>query len=65
MDANKSAIERAFELARSGRFETVESIKDRLRREGYSDGQVFGPLLLKQLRALISEARDARNKSAT
>jgi hypothetical protein len=65
MDANKSAIERAFELARSGRFETTTSIRSQLTHEGYSNDQVFGPALLKQLRALISEASNARNRSAT
>lgn len=56
MHANKSAVERSFELARSGRFATTQSIIVRLRREGHSEGQVIGPTLLKQLRALISEA---------
>jgi hypothetical protein len=60
MDWNKSAIERAFELAQSGRFATTKGIRGQLRHEGYSDDQVFGPVLLKQLRALISGARDAR-----
>jgi hypothetical protein len=57
MHANKSAVERAFELAQSGRFATTQGIRVRLRCEGYSEQQVIGPILLKQLRALISEAK--------
>jgi hypothetical protein len=65
MDPNKSAIERAFELARSGCFVTTDGIRNQLRREGYSPDQVLGPVLLKQLRELISAAKEARKPSAT
>ena len=50
-----TTIERAFDLARSGRFTTVTSIRKQLRLEGYQEkSQLQGPLLYKQLRSLIS-----------
>jgi hypothetical protein len=53
MDPNLSPLERAFELARSGECRTVDDIRKRLSREGYSTTQIYGPALLAQLRALI------------
>ena len=52
-----SAIERAFELAATGRFATVTEIKLRLAREGYRHEQVEGPALAKQITAIIENAR--------
>jgi hypothetical protein len=50
-----TTIERAFDLARSGRFATVTSIRKQLRVEGYQEKSQFqGPALYKQLRLLIS-----------
>jgi hypothetical protein len=48
-----SAIERAFELARSGRFDRVDYIRNKLRSEGYFADQVAGRALL----ALLSVRR--------
>jgi len=49
-----TTIERAFDLARSGRFATVTLIRKQLRLEGYQEkSQLRGPTLYKQLRALI------------
>jgi hypothetical protein len=59
MMENKLAIERAFEMARSGAFETVTRIRAGLRQEGYYDHEIIGPFLLKQLRDLIDAARSA------
>ncbi|MBS0233828.1 MAG: hypothetical protein JSR99_10110 [Proteobacteria bacterium] len=56
MDPRLSQLERAFELARSGRFSTVAEIKRKLREEGYMDDQVEGPLLFGQLNSLMKEA---------
>jgi hypothetical protein len=53
MDPNVTALERAFQLARSGQHASVASIRQQLRREGYSDGQITGGTLQKQLQALI------------
>jgi hypothetical protein len=54
---DKSPLERAFELAKSGRVSTIEEIRRSLRREGYSAEQIEGPKLIRQLRELISVAR--------
>ena len=57
-------IERAFELAHSGRFETMKELEKGLAREGYakSDPQLHSPSLRKQLsslcRASCALARD-------
>jgi hypothetical protein len=58
-------LERAFELARSGRCATVADIKRRLREEGYRDDQVEGPLLFGQLNKLIKgSAEQPRSRSS-
>jgi hypothetical protein len=50
-------MERAFELARSGRPRRTSEIIVALRREGYSTEQIQGPMLMRQLSILIKEAR--------
>ena len=60
MDPTITTLERAFQLARSGDYVSVEDIKKRLNTEGYSASQVSGPTLTKQLLALIREARAHR-----
>ena len=52
----QTALERAFELARSGRFTRVEEIITQLRQERHRSDQVIGPVLRRQLRDLIAEA---------
>ena len=54
-----SAIERAFELARTGQYLSVEDLKKKLRAEGHSIATITGPTLLKQLRELIKATRSA------
>jgi hypothetical protein len=54
-----SVIERAFQLARTGQYVTVEDVKKKLRAEGYSVATITGPTLLRQLRELIKAARSA------
>ncbi len=51
-------IERAFELARSGRFKKVDEIQRALKREGYgrADGHLSGRLIRTQLRRACDEA---------
>ena len=56
MEPNKTAIERAFELAKSGEYSTVNAIKGKLKAEGYPLDQVDGKALTKQLRALMKDA---------
>lgn len=62
MEANKSPLERAFELARSGQFSTVSALVQRLSWEGYSASQVEGPQLKKQLNAIIQAAQADKAK---
>ena len=54
MDYRVTTLERAFQLARSGRFSQVEDI---IGGEGYSVSQIGGPVLKRQLRGLIAAAR--------
>lgn len=53
MKPHTTALERAFELARSGKFATVTEVKAAVSREGYVASQLQGPLLLRQLRAAM------------
>lgn len=48
-----SAIERAFDLARSGKFSTLAEIKQAIKREGYAADQLQGPMLARQLRGIL------------
>jgi hypothetical protein len=57
MDQRMTALERAFQLARSGRFAGLTDIIALLKRDGYSAGQIEGPLLKRQLADLIKAAR--------
>ena len=50
-------IERAFELAKSGRCRTMVEIVARLKAEGYPTDQIYsGPGLRRQLQSMIKEA---------
>ena len=57
MDTNKTTIERAFDLARSGTCLTLNDIVSKLKSEGYGAGQIEGRSLNKQLRELIEKAK--------
>lgn len=62
MAENKTTIERAFELARSGECARIGDIVRHLSREGYDIRQIHGSALRKQLRDLIKVAnRHARS----
>ncbi len=56
MDQHTTSLERAFQLARSGRFRSVTDIRKALRDEGYSDADFVGKSLLAQLRGLMNIA---------
>jgi len=58
MDTNKSALERAFELAKSGNLASLSAIKSALLAERYSVEAVTGPSLVTQLRDLIASSRE-------
>ena len=59
MTESFTAVERAFQLARSGNCQSIQDIKLALRAEGYSIEQIVGRPMMKQLRELIDAARAA------
>ncbi len=59
MELNKTSLERAFELARSGKVATVSDLRSQIRSEGYSVRDIDGPALGRQLRSIIAKARAA------
>lgn len=52
----RTALERAFELARNGKVASVDDIRQTLKGEGYSLAQIAGRELTRQLRTLIKAA---------
>jgi hypothetical protein len=56
MKPNVNTLERAFELARTGAFDSIRQIEARLHHEGYPSGLVVGPYLSGQLRDLMRMA---------
>jgi hypothetical protein len=57
MEFRPTALERAFALARSGEYAGVAEVRKQLKAEGYSDQQVNGPALMRQLRDLCAASR--------
>jgi hypothetical protein len=53
-------LERAFQLAQSGTVRSIDDIRVRLRKEGYSASQLTGRTLIKQLRAIINSVQTER-----
>lgn len=49
----KTTLERAFELARSGKHANMKELQRALTAEGYSPQQLTGPALFEQLRKLM------------
>jgi hypothetical protein len=64
MDHRITALERAFQLARSGKVSGLSGIVKALRREGYSGDQIEGPALKRQLTGLMKTARPGRPTSS-
>jgi hypothetical protein len=62
MEPEMTSLERAFLLAKTGKYLNVAAIKRRLKDEGYSADQVTGPRLEAQLRAIIEESCASRVK---
>ena len=58
-----TALEKAFDLARSGEVSSNSEIVDSLKRHGYDTGQMQGPALRRQLTALIRAARSGGAKA--
>jgi len=57
MDHRMTALERAFQLAKSGQVSDLSEIRKALDREGYSGNQIEGPVLKRQLADIIKSAR--------
>jgi hypothetical protein len=60
MQVNVSMLERAFELAKSGRYDNLHQLKADLRAEGYITDSITGRQFTKQLGDLIRTARRSR-----
>lgn len=60
MKTTPTALERAFQLAASGRHDSVESIRKALTDEGLPRDQLTGPSLYRQLRELIRSSQGSR-----
>jgi hypothetical protein len=56
MQQNKTCIERAFELAKSGEYPTVGDIRKQLKAEHFDCAQVADRSISKQLKSLIIDA---------
>jgi hypothetical protein len=57
MDRRATELERAFQLATSGRSSSVDDIRKQLRKERYTGAHITGKALMKQLTALIQRSR--------
>lgn len=62
-DPPKSVIERAFDLARSGEYSTIDQIRQRLDVEGYFDAREYlaGRTIRIQLLALLHKEVEVRD----
>jgi hypothetical protein len=60
MDHSITELERAFQLAKSGRCGSLDDIRTQLKSEGYSRAQITGKNLARQLQALIEIATGAK-----
>jgi hypothetical protein len=67
MAKTQSTLERAFELAASGKFSQTGDIRKQLAKENFQVEQVSGGTLVRQLRDIMKAAISAgnRNKSGT
>ena len=60
-------LERAFELARTGKFSRVKDMEKALAKEGYARGdpQIQSPTVRKQLRQICCQSTVARTGAPT
>jgi hypothetical protein len=58
------AVERAFQIAKSGKAASIVDIKKILRREGFDERAVMGRTLSRQLTQLIKEGKSDREGRA-
>lgn len=63
----KTTLERAFDLARSGGYSSLQDIRRQLKSEGFDqvEAHLAGPAIGKQLRRLCEEARLKSETAAT
>lgn len=57
MDPNKTALERAFELAASGKCRSIDALRKALKAEGYDQYALYGFAMSKQLLAIMKGAQ--------
>ena len=62
MDPNLTAIERAFQAAKSGEAESMDDILRLLKKEGYQVQYVDGLSVRRQLRGLMKGAKSLRGR---
>lgn len=53
----QTTLERAFELARTGKCRTVTEVRLKLRSEGFDVDQITGPQLLKQINRILGASQ--------
>jgi len=56
-----SAVERAFQIARSGEANSVDYIRRKLGKEGYNYDHIYGRTLCSQLCEVIRGGRSTRS----
>ena len=61
--SNVTALERAFQLARSGHCRSTDEITKALSKECYDTKRVIAPSLMRQLRVLMHEAARLKGRS--
>lgn len=59
----KTTLERAFELAASGKYATIGELHRVLAAEGYAQQQLTGPALFEQLRKLMKASKPPSDKA--
>jgi hypothetical protein len=64
MTFQPTTLERAFELARTGKCSGIVEIRTQLRAEGYGLGQLEGPILMRQLQEICVASRKSDDASA-
>jgi hypothetical protein len=57
MDGTMTTLERAFELARTGKYSGIQELRQVLKNEGYAQGQIDGPALGRQLREIMRKSK--------
>ena len=57
MDGTKTALERAFELANSGKIQSVGELRRAVSREGYTATHLEGQALGRQLAQIIRRSK--------